>query len=64
MLKRLLLVMQILTLLLPIVVFITFIIADEGDQWTSAHYFATGFFSIPFIVVQILKFIIYGGDES
>ena len=64
MLRRLFLVMQSLALLLPAGVFLTYIIAAEGDQWTSEHFLATGLSSIPLIVILLLKFIVYGGNET
>tara|TARA_Y100000294_G_C8331560_1_gene246944 strand:+ start:215 stop:475 length:261 start_codon:yes stop_codon:yes gene_type:complete len=64
MLKRLFLVLQILTLLLPLIIFLTYIIKADGDQWTSEHFIATGLSLIPFIIVMILKFIIYGQNKD
>ena len=64
MFKRLLFVLQGLTLLIPVIIFITYIVAAEGDQWTSEHYLMTGFSAIPFIFVLLIKYIVYGTKET
>ena len=64
MLRRLFNVLQGLTLSLPLVIFFTYIIADEGDQWTAEHFLATGIFSVPFIIVLLIKYVIYDASET
>ncbi len=64
MIKRLFWLLQILTFAFPVIIFITYILMDEGDQFTSGHYFLTGLSAIPFFIVQLLKFIFAGADEE
>jgi hypothetical protein len=64
MLRRFFAVLQFLTLLLPIVVFFTYIIAAEGDQWTSEHFLATVIFAIPLIVVLVVKWVVFGSRKT
>lgn len=64
MFRRFLFVLLILALLLPVAVFITYIVVAEGDQWTSEHFLATGIFAIPFFIVLLLNYIVYGGDKT
>ncbi|PKF60235.1 hypothetical protein CW745_16080 [Psychromonas sp. psych-6C06] len=60
MLNRLLLVLVSLGTLLPVGVFFTYIVMAEGDQWTFEHFLATAIFSIPLILVLLIKFILVG----
>ena len=60
MIKRLFFILQLLATLLPIVVFVTYIVAAEGDQWSEIHFLATALFSIPLVVLILLKYIIFG----
>ena len=38
-------------------IFIGYIVMAEGDQFTSEHYMVTGLSAIPFVIVQMLKFL-------
>ncbi len=62
--KNLFLLVQILAIIFPIMIFIGYIIMDEGDQFTSAHYFMTGLSAIPFFIVQLVKFLMLGVEEE
>lgn len=64
MIRRFFVVLQFLSLILPVVIFLTYIIAAEGDQWTSEHFLATAIFSIPLIIVLITKWIVFGNDKT
>lgn len=57
MIKRLFWLLQILSIIFPIMIFIGYIIMAEGDQFTSEHYMVTGLSAIPFVIVQMLKFL-------
>jgi len=62
--KRLFWLLQILTIAFPIIIFAAYIIMDEGDQFTSEHYLVTGLSAIPFVIVQLLKFLMSGVDKE
>ena len=62
--KNLFLLVQILAIIFPIMIFIGYIVMDEGDQFTSAHYFMTGLSAIPFFIVQLVKFLMLGVEEE
>tara|TARA_R110002073_G_scaffold114673_3_gene251986 strand:- start:2742 stop:2936 length:195 start_codon:yes stop_codon:yes gene_type:complete len=64
MIKRLFWLLQTLTIVFPIIIFATYIIMDEGDQYTSEHYLVTGLSFIPFFIVQLLKFLMSGVDKE
>jgi hypothetical protein len=64
MLKRLFHVMQILTLPLPVIMFLIYIIQADGDQWTGEHYFVTGASFIPYIIVMAIKYIVFGFNKT
>ncbi len=65
MIKRLFWLIQILSIIFPIMIFIGYIVMAEGDQFTSAHYMMTGLSAIPFVIVQLLKFLMSDvRDES
>ncbi len=57
MIKRLFWLLQILSIIFPIMIFIGYIVMAEGDQFTSEHYMVTGLSAIPFVIVQMLKFL-------
>lgn len=57
MIKRLFWLLQILSIIFPIMIFVGYIIMAEGDQFTSEHYMVTGLSAIPFVIVQMLKFL-------
>ncbi len=62
--KKLFLLVQILAIIFPIMIFIGYIVMDEGDQFTSAHYFMTGLSAIPFCIVQLVKLLMLGAEED
>ncbi len=64
MIKRLFWLLQILSIAFPILIFMVYIILDEGDQFTAAHYMATGLSAVPFVMVQLLKFLMAGVEEG
>ena len=45
--KRLFGLIEILSILFPIIIFSAYIIMDEGDQFTSEHYMVTALSAIP-----------------
>lgn len=53
--KRLFWLLQFLSIIFPIMIFIGYIVMADGDQFTSEHYMITGLSTIPFIFVQLLK---------
>jgi len=55
--KRLFWLLQILSIIFPIMIFIGYIVMAEGDQFTSEHYMVTGLSAMPFVIVQMLKFL-------
>ncbi|AKH37790.1 hypothetical protein BCL69_103737 [Nitrosomonas communis] len=55
MLKRLFLLIQFLSLIAPVGIFFTYIIMDEGDQFTYEHYWVTGMSFIPFLFTLLLR---------
>lgn len=57
MIKRLFWLIQILSIIFPIMIFVGYIVMAEGDQFTSEHYMVTGLSAIPFVIVQMLKFL-------
>ena len=57
MIKRLFWLLQILSIIFPIMIFIGYIVMADGDQFTSEHYMVTGLSAIPFVIVQMLKFL-------
>ena len=62
--KRLFWLVHILAIAVPIIIFIAYIIMDEGDQFTSEHYFVTGLSAIPFLIVQLVKFLMSDVDKE
>jgi uncharacterized membrane protein len=57
MIKNLFLLLQILALIAPVGIFFMYIIMDEGDQFTYEHYWVTGMSFIPFLFVQLIKYM-------
>lgn len=37
---------------------------DEGDQFTSEHYFMTGLSAIPFFIAQLVKYLMMGAEDN
>ena len=64
MIKNLFLLLQILALIAPIGIFFMYIIMDEGDQFTYEHYWVTGMSFIPFLFVQLVKFMFAGDSKN
>lgn len=62
--KRLFWLLQILAIAFPVIIFIGYIVMDEGDQFTSEHYLVTGLSAIPFLIVQLLKLLMSGVDTE
>ncbi len=62
--RRLFWLVQILAIAIPVIIFIAYIIMDEGDQFTSEHYFVTGLSAIPFLFVQLLKLLMSDVDKE
>lgn len=60
MLKRLIKLIQAFGCIIPIIAFLAFIIADEGDQYTISHLFATVISTIPLLFTMMINYIIYG----
>ncbi len=62
--KNLFLLLQSLMIIFPIGVFFTYIIMDEGDQFTYEHYLMTTLSSLPFFLVLLIKHFVSGFDED
>jgi len=62
--KRLFGLIQILSIIFPIMIFASYIIMDEGDQFTSEHYMVTALSTIPFIFALLIKFLMSGMDKE
>lgn len=60
MIRRLLGVFQLIAMLIPVVVFLIYIIAAEGDQWTAEHFLATGLSAIPLAIVVATRYVLVG----
>ncbi len=60
MLKRLLILLQTIAIIIPVGIFFTYIIANEGDQFTFEHYLTTGMALIPLLIVLMIKYVVYG----
>ncbi len=53
--KRLFWLLQFLSIIFPIMIFIGYIVMAGGDQFTAEQYMITGLSTIPFVFVQLLK---------
>jgi hypothetical protein len=62
--KKLFVYLQIVALIIPIGIFIFYIVAAEGDEFTAEHYLITGLSAIPFVIVQFLKFTFSDVDSG
>lgn len=60
MIRRLLGVLQLIALLIPAGVFLVYIVAAEGDQWTAEHFLATGLSAIPLAIVAATRYVLLG----
>ncbi len=64
MIKRLFWLLQITAFIIPVIIFLAYIIMDDGDQFTAEHYLITGLSAIPFVIVQLLKLIFSDLDKN
>ena len=62
--KRLFGLIEILSILFPIIISSAFTIMDEGDQFTSEHYMVTALSAIPFGFALMVKFLMSGVDKE
>ncbi|MDP1558239.1 MAG: hypothetical protein Q8K59_06290 [Nitrosomonas sp.] len=62
--KRLFWLLQILSIAFPVIIFFAYVVMAEGDQFTSEHYMMTGLSAVPFVIVQLLKFLMSGVDAE
>lgn len=53
-----------LSIITPVTIFLGYIIMDEGDQFTSAHYMVTALSTVPFIFALLVKFLMSGVDKE
>jgi hypothetical protein len=61
MIRRLFKVLEWLALPLPIIGFLAYYFDVPPDyRWTFVHLGVTGLFAIPFIILMLIKFVIYG----
>lgn len=63
MIQRLLWILQLIALLIPVGVFLTYVVAAEGDEWTAEHFMATGLSSIPLAIVIAAIYVVLGGSD-
>ncbi len=62
--KNVLVLIQVLSIMFPIMIFFGYIIMDEGDQFTAEHYMVTGLSAIPFVFALLVKFLMSGADKE
>lgn len=62
--KRFFLLIQVLAIMFPIIIFFTYIIMDEGDQFTAEHYMVTGLSAIPFGIALLVKYLMVNTDNK
>ena len=62
--KRLFGLIEILSILFPIIIFSAYIIMDEGDQFTSEHYMVTELSAIPIGFDIMVKFQMTGVNKE
>lgn len=62
--NKVLVLIQILAIIFPIMIFLGYIIMDEGDQFTAEHYMVTALSTIPFIFALLVKFLMSGVDKE
>lgn len=64
MIRNLFVLLQSITIIFPISVFFTYIIMDEGDQFTYEHYLMTTLSALPFCMVLLIKYFIAGFEDK
>ncbi|MFO7578680.1 MAG: hypothetical protein R6W74_00515 [Nitrosomonas halophila] len=62
--KKLFLLLQVITSIFPIGVFFTYILMDEGDQFTYEHYLVTAMSAFPFFMVLLIKYFLSGFEDK
>ncbi|MGG7054198.1 hypothetical protein [Nitrosomonas sp. ANs5] len=62
--KKLFLLLQVITSIFPIGVFFTYILMDEGDQFTYEHYLVTVMSAFPFFMVLLIKYFLSGFEDK
>ena len=62
--KNVFILIQILAIMFPIMIFVGYIIMDEGDQFTSEHYMVTALSAVPFIFALLVRFLMSGIDKE
>ncbi len=62
--KKLFVLLQIITVIFPIAIFFTYIIMDEGDQFTYEHYLVTALSAFPFFMVLLIKYFLSGFEDK
>lgn len=62
--KRLFLLLQAITIIFPIGIFFTYIIMDEGDQFTYVHYLVTVLSAFPFFMTLLIKYFLSGFEDK
>jgi len=62
--KRLFLFLQLLTVIFPVGVFFTYILMDEGDQFTFEHYLVTVLSAFPFFMSLVIRFFLSGFEDK
>lgn len=62
--KKLFLLLQVITSIFPIGVFLTYILMDEGDQFTYEHYLVTVMSAFPFFMVLLIKYFLSGFEDK
>ncbi|MDT8363627.1 MAG: hypothetical protein RQ714_03110 [Nitrosomonas sp.] len=62
--KKLFLFLQMITIIFPVGVFFTYIIMDEGDQFTFVHYLMTVLSALPFFLSLLIRFFLSGFEDK
>lgn len=62
--KKMFRLLQAITIIFPIGIFFTYIIMDEGDQFTFAHYLVTGLSAFPFLMTIVIKYFLSGLEDK
>lgn len=58
--KNLFVLLQSITAIFPVSIFFTYIIMDEGDQFTFEHYLVTALSAFPFFMSLVIRFFLSG----
>lgn len=61
--KKLFILLQTVTIIFPVGIFFTYIIMDEGDQFTYEHYLVTALSAFPFFMVLLIKYFLSGFED-